>query len=208
MILPRTFMHVCVWVYSMYVSPCPWISTCPAISVCQRNCAPASQSLAVTRWAVPCADSRAAHRCPSLQLRRVSMTTSDRWGTPAASTAQASTSPRCGTDRWCSRPPSLQCQLGWLWFQRSNLDLSHGEKEEILRKEEWVRAHRSLFWRECQSDSKGVSKAEQTCGCFSRACTDGLVFVTLKLFCSFFVSFFLSNSPSHTPILSLGCFAF
>lgn len=84
-----------------------------------------------------------------------------------------------------------------------------GEKEEILKKKEWGRAHRSLFWRECQSDSKGVSKAEQTCGCFSRACTDGLVFVTLRLFCSsFFLSFFLSNSPSHTPILSLGCFAF
>lgn len=54
---------VCVCLSVQYV---PCISVCPAISVCQRNCAPANQSLAVMRWAVPCSDSRAAHRTVSL----------------------------------------------------------------------------------------------------------------------------------------------
>lgn len=60
----------------------------------------------------------------------LSMTKIAHWGTPAASTAPASTSLRCGSGRWCSRPPLLQFRLGWSSFQQSNLDLPHGKGGE------------------------------------------------------------------------------
>jgi len=60
-------------------------------------------------------------------LWSLSTTTSGRWGTPAASTAPASTSLRCGSGRWCSRPPWLRFRLGWSLFQRSSLDLPCGK---------------------------------------------------------------------------------
>lgn len=183
MILPRTFMCVCVcvWVYSM-----SHVSQYVQLSQFARGIVLLPISPSLSWGGLSPALTAVPHiaPCPSLQLQRGSMMPPDRWDTPGASTAQASTNPRCGTDRWCSRPPSLQCQLGWSSFQRSNLDLSHGEKEEILRKQEWARARRSLFWGGMPGWLTGVLKAEQTCGCFSQPCTDGLVFVTLKLFCS------------------------
>lgn len=44
-------------------------------------------------------------------------------GTRAWSTAPASTSPRCGSGRCCSRPPSLRCQQELSWFLQSSSDL-------------------------------------------------------------------------------------
>lgn len=54
--------------------------------------------------------------------------TTGRWDIPAASTAPASTNLRCGSGRWCSRPPLHQFRLGWSSFQQSNLDLPHEEE--------------------------------------------------------------------------------
>lgn len=86
-----------------------------------RNCAPALSI--IQNGAVGRALPELFHH-PRWSL---SMTTTGRWGTPAASTAPASTSLRCGSGRWCSRPPLLQFRLGWSLFQQSNLDLPHGK---------------------------------------------------------------------------------
>lgn len=86
-----------------------------------RNCAPALSI--IQNGAVGRALPELFHH-PRWSL---SMTTTGRWGTPAASTAPASTSLHCGSGRWCSRPPLLQFRLGWSLFQQSNLDLPHGK---------------------------------------------------------------------------------
>lgn len=130
--------------------------------------------------------------------RSPSMTMTGRWGILAASTAPASTSLRCGSGRWCSRPPLLQFQPGWSSFQQSNLDLPHGKggKErkgrERQKKREWERQEMDVsllraslcsgvveWCRELQ----GVRGVRADVQIFSRACTDGLVFATLKRFC-------------------------
>lgn len=124
-----------------------------------------------------------------------SMTTTGHWGTPAGSTAPVSTSLRCGSGRWCSRPPLRQFRLGWSLFQQSNLDLPHGKGgkgERETGKKEWERQEMDVsllraslckgvveWCRELQ----GVRRVRAVVQIFSRACTDGLVFATLKRFC-------------------------
>lgn len=177
------------WLNSYFCEACESI---PSILCCLRllrNCAPALSIIQIV--AVGRALPELFHH-PQWSL---SMTTTGRWGTPAASTAPASTSLRCGSGRWCSRPPLLQFRLGWSLFQQSNLDLPHGKGgkgRRKTRKKEWERQEMdvallraSLFggvvdWcRELQ----GVRGVRADVQIFSRACTDGLVFATLKRFC-------------------------
>lgn len=107
-----------------------------AVSGLLRNCAPALSI--IQNGAVGRALPELFHH-PRWSL---SMTTTGRWDTPASSTAPASTSLRCGSGRWCSRPPLLQFRLGWSLFQQSNLDLPHGkggEERKNTGKKEWER---------------------------------------------------------------------
>lgn len=162
-----------------------------------RNCAPALSI--IQNGAVGRALPELFHR-PD---RSPPMTVTGRWGTPAASIAPASTSLHCGSGRWCSRPPLLQFRLGWSLFQQSNLDLPHGKGGERgesrerkgrgeEKKEEWERQEMDVsllraslcsgvveWCRELQ----GVRGVRADVQIFSRACTDGLVFATLKRFC-------------------------
>lgn len=150
-----------------------------------RNCAPALSI--IQNGAVGRALPELFHH-PRWSL---SMTVSGHWGTPAASTAPASTSLRYGSDRWCSRPPLLQFRLGWSLFQQSNLDLPHGKGEKDRK--EGMRTTRNgcgspegfSFWRDGEwcRELQGVRGVRADVQIFSRACTDGLVFATLKRFC-------------------------
>lgn len=151
-----------------------------------KNCAPALSI--IQNGAVGRALPELIHR-PQWSL---SMTTTGRWGTPAANTALASTSLRCGSGRWCSRPPLLQSRLGWSLFQQSNLDLTHGKRRKKGRemvKKEWQQQEKdaspqraSLLQRGC-GVIQGVRGVRADARIFSQACTDGLVFATLKRFC-------------------------
>lgn len=154
-----------------------------------RNCAPALsviQNVAVGR-ALP----EFFHH-PQWSL---SKTTTGRWGTRGAHTALASTSPHCGSGRWCSRPPSLQFRLGWSSFRQSNLDLPHGKgrggekhRKKGMRttRNGWSPPESISIWRGgglTQGACGELGESEQDVQIFSQACTDGLVFATLKRFC-------------------------
>lgn len=91
----------------VFVWTCESISSILCCLRLLRNCAPALSI--IQNGAVGRALPELFHH-PQWSL---SMTTTGRWGTPAASTAPASTSLRYGSGRWCSRPPSLQFRLGW-----------------------------------------------------------------------------------------------
>lgn len=120
------------WLNSCVSEACESISPTLRSLRLPWNCAPAlsiTQTVAVGR-----ASPELLHPRWSL-----SMTAPGHWDTPAASTAPASTSLRCGSGRWCSRPPLLQFRLGWSLFQQSNLDLPHGKGRRKTGKREWER---------------------------------------------------------------------
>ncbi len=178
---------LCVCLSVQYV---PCISACPAISVFQRSCAPANQSFSVIRWAVPCSDSRAAHRT-------VSLPSAPEGFYVAAWPLRHSRRKHCAgfhqsplwhrqmvqSSTFTSMPAGMIVvpakQFGPVTWEKGGdfkkAGMSESSREPLLGGMlEWL---------------TGVLKVEQTCGCFSQPCTDGLVFVTLKLFCS---SLFLS----------------
>ncbi len=179
---------VCLCV-CLSVQHVPCISACPAISVFQRSCAPANQSFSVIRWAVPCSDSHAAHRT-------VSLPSAPEGFYVAAWPLRHSRRKHCAgfhqsplwhrqmvqSSTFTSMPAGMIVvpakQFGPVTWEKGDFKkagMSESSREPLLGGMlEWL---------------TGVLKVEQTCGCFSQPCTDGLVFVTLKLFCS---SLFLS----------------
>lgn len=176
------------WLNLCLCEACESISVILCFLRLLRNCAPALSI--IQNGAVGRALPELFHH----PRRSLSMTTSGRWGTPAASTVPASTSLHCGSGRWCSRPPLLQFRLGWSSFQQSNLDLPHGKgrKGRKTGKKEWERQEMdvallraSLFGGvvEWCRELQGVRGVRADVQIFSRACTDGLVFATLKRFC-------------------------
>lgn len=78
-------------------------------------------------------------------------------GTRAWSTAQASTSPRCGSGRCCSRLPSPRCRRELLWFLQSSSDLQkHREAVEI-------NAFYLYIWHSCAAIHAWEQAGTQLC---------------------------------------------
>lgn len=169
------------WLNSYFCEACESISSILCCLRFLRNCAPALSIIKIV--AVGRALPELFHH-PQWSL---SMTTTGHWGTPAASTAPASTSLRCGSGRWCSRPPLLQFLLGWSSFQQSNLDLSHweggskgGERQERTNQNDkkWMGLSREpLFlegWRTDAECCRELGESEQTYRSFHRHAPMGL----------------------------------